>query len=168
MTEDKEKNKVDSDKKKRERLEVIMSLAISHHNRANNLIGFCIIILTFFLGVTLQIGEVSNVLFQAVNAFIIVDIALLTRASFYYSLFETDFISSEDIQRSSIDLKRADTSMRVSLMLLQFEPALLALALGIYWVALLGFVLSVVFAATYAREQRRHKVLWPSHGLRYL
>ena len=166
--ENKKENGPNDERKREELSEVVMSLARSHHERANNLIGMSIIILTFFWGLMVQVGGLGNIVFQVVTAFIVVDIALFWRASLYYSYFEHDFISGVDAQHARTDLGRADTSLLVALVSIQFTPALITLATGIYWVAALGLIISIFFVANVGREQRRHKVSTPSQGLRYL
>jgi len=55
-------------------------------------------------------------------------------------------------------LKKADNALTLGLILLWQDPALLTLALGIYWVTLLGFALSFIILAIAIYEIRQHKV----------
>jgi len=137
--------------------EVILSLVSLNHGMATNLVGVCIIILTFFLGLTFQSGNLNNILFQVVIAIIVVDIASFGFSGFYYSLYESSFNTNDEGQNVDV-LKKADTALTLGMILLWQDPPLLTLALGIYWVTLLGFALSFAVLAIAFYEIRQHKV----------
>jgi hypothetical protein len=137
--------------------EVIMGLVNLNHGMATNLVGVCIIILTFFLGLTFQSGYLNNILFQVVIAIIVVDFASFGLSGLYYSLYESSFISNDERKNIAI-LKKADNALTLGLILIWQDPALITLALGIYWVALLGFALSFTVLGIAFYEIRQHKV----------
>lgn len=147
--------------------QVMLDLASSYRGMASNFVGICVIILTFILGLMLQSGNLNNVLFQAVLALIVVDISFFGFSNFYYALSQSSIISGDEGQKEA-DLKKARTTYLLGVILLWLDAPLLTLALGIYWVALLGFALVCTYLVATVYERGKHKMLRPSEGLRYL
>ena len=134
-----------------------MDLVHSNHSMSNNLMGLCTVALTFLLGLTFQTGQLNNFLFQFALALIIVGISSFGLSGFYYSIYEANFVSGKDRENVS-DIKKADVSMIVGLMILWINPPLITLALGFYWVALLGFTISGIGIILFFYEYIKHKI----------
>ena len=137
--------------------DVIMGLVRSNHSMSNNLMGICTVVLTFLLGLTFQSGQLNSSLFQLVLAFIVVGISSFGLSGFYYSIYEANFVSGDDWHNLA-DIKKADIAMVLGLMILWLNPPLITLALGYYWVALLGFAVAGAGIIIFFYEYGKHKI----------
>lgn len=136
--------------------QVIMDLVRSNHAMSNNLMGICTVGLTFLLGLNFQSGQLNNLIFQFVLSLIVIGIASFGLSGFYYSIYESNFVSED--WNSVADIKKADISMIIGLMILWINPPLITLALGFHWVALLGFAVAGFGIMIFFYEYMKHKI----------
>jgi len=136
---------------------IIMDLVRSNHAMSNNLMGICTAVMTFFLALMFQSGNLNTIFSQVVIALMIIGISSFGLSGFYYSIYEANFVSRNHPQLLS-DIKKADFTMVIGLLILWLYPPMITLGLGIFWVTILGFVITASGIIIFFYEYGKHKI----------